>query len=41
MLKPAQITLPLAGLAELKAGAVGLEETGQVTIVVGPVPLQP
>ena len=41
VLKPAQIVLPLAGLAELKAGAVGVVATGQVTMVVGPVALHP
>ena len=41
VLKPAQIVLPLAGLAELKVGATGVDATGQVTIVVGPVPLHP
>ena len=41
VLKPAQIVLPLAGLAELNAGAVGVDATGQVTMVVGPVALHP
>jgi len=30
VLKPAQIVLPLAGVAELNAGAVGVEATVQV-----------
>ena len=33
VLKPAQIVLPLAGLAELKAGAVGVDATVQVLMV--------
>ena len=33
VLKPAQIVLPLAGLAELNAGAVGVEATVQVHMV--------
>ena len=33
VLKPAQIVLPLAGLAELNAGAVGVDATVQVLIV--------
>ena len=33
VLKPAQIVLPLAGVAELNAGAVGVEATVQVEMV--------
>ena len=33
VLKPAQIVLPLAGLAELNAGAVGVVATVQVEMV--------
>ena len=40
-LYPAQMVLPLAGVAELNAGAVGVEATAQVTMVFGPVELQP
>ena len=41
VLKPAQMVLPLTGVAELNAGAVGVEATGQVTMVVGPVAAHP
>ena len=41
VLKPAQILLPLAGLAELKAGAVGVDATGQVLIVLHAEALHP
>ena len=41
VLKPAQMVLPLTGVAELNAGDVGVEATVQVTMVVGPVGLQP
>ena len=33
VLKPAQIVLPLAGVAELNAGAVGVDATVQVEMV--------
>ena len=33
VLKPAQIVLPLAGVAELNVGAVGVEATVQVEMV--------
>ena len=41
VLNPAQMVLPEAGLAALKVGETGVEATGQVTIVVGPVALHP
>ena len=40
-LNPAQIVVPLAGLAVFNVGLTVAVETGQVTIVVGPVALQP
>jgi hypothetical protein len=38
---PAQIAVPLAGVATFKVGFTVTAETGQVTIVVGPVAVQP
>ena len=41
VLNPTQIEVPVAGLAIFKVGFTVTEETGQVTMVVGPVALQP
>ena len=41
VLKPAQIVVPVDGLAVPRVGATGTAETGHVTIMVGPVALQP
>jgi hypothetical protein len=40
-LYPAQIALPFAGLATSKVGLTVTVDTGQVTIVIGPVALHP
>jgi hypothetical protein len=41
VLNPAHIVLEFAGLAMLKTGATGDVDTGHVTIVTGPVAVQP
>jgi len=41
VLKPAQMVVPLAGEAVPSVGATGVVATGHVTMVVGPVALQP